>query len=51
VIADDTRLSDAVRTALDSMAGEGVLAAIRAKWVGDLPTFAVPVAGDETGTP
>jgi ABC-type amino acid transport substrate-binding protein len=51
VSTDDTKLSDAVRSALDSMAGEGVLSAIRAKWVGDLPTFAVPVAADETGTP
>ena len=51
VSADDTKLSDAVRTALDSMAGEGVLSAIRAKWAGDVPTFAVPTAADETGTP
>ena len=51
VSADDAKLADAVRAALDSMAGDGVLSAIRTKWVGDLPAFAVPVAADETATP
>jgi ABC-type amino acid transport substrate-binding protein len=50
VAADNTRLADAVRTALDSMAGEGVLAAIRSKWVGTLPALAVPASDAVTAT-
>jgi len=37
VAAENSTLSDAVRTALDELAADGVLGSIRAKWVGDLP--------------
>ena len=34
---DNTELADMVRVALDKLAADGVLDAIRAKWVGELP--------------
>ena len=50
VTASNTTLGDAVRTTLDSMAGNGVLSAIRAKWVGALPVLVVPVSDVATST-
>ena len=44
VTKDATQLETAVREALDSLAADGVLDAIRSKWVGDLPQLKV----DET---
>lgn len=41
VAAENTALSDAVRTALDELAADGVLDSIRRKWVGDLPELTV----------
>jgi polar amino acid transport system substrate-binding protein len=37
VAAENAALSDAVRSALDELAADGVLGSIRAKWVGELP--------------
>ena len=48
--AENTALSDAVRTALDSLAADGVLRTIRTKWVGELPTLEVPVSEDASGS-
>jgi polar amino acid transport system substrate-binding protein len=47
---DNTVLGDAVRTSLDSMAADGVLDAIRSKWVGNLPKLAVPASADSSGS-
>lgn len=47
VATDNSSLSDAVRAALDELAADGVLDAIRSKWVGTLPRLTVP-AGTET---
>jgi len=38
---DNQALGDAVRAQLDALAADGVLDAIRAKWVGELPRLAV----------
>ncbi|MDR3687390.1 MAG: ABC transporter substrate-binding protein [Coriobacteriia bacterium] len=48
VSADNSRLGDAVRLTLDSMASDGVLEAIRATWVGGLPKL--PLAGEDAST-
>jgi len=48
VSADNTRLGDAIRTTLDSMAADGVLETIRATWVGALPKL--PLASEDTST-
>ena len=48
VDADNTRLGDAVRSALDALAADDVLSAIRVKWVGALPTLTTPAS--DTGT-
>lgn len=37
VVPENTELEQAVRTALDKLAADGVLDTIRSKWVGDLP--------------
>jgi ABC-type amino acid transport substrate-binding protein len=50
VAVDNTKLADAVRTSLDSLAAEGVLAAIRYKWVGALPMLTVPVSDSPSST-
>lgn len=46
VAADNTRLSDAVRTTLDRLIADGALDAIRTAWVGSLPKL--PLQSDET---
>jgi polar amino acid transport system substrate-binding protein len=48
VATDNTRLADSVRVALDQLAADGVLEAIRTKWVGSLPRLAVPGSAEET---
>ena len=58
VSADNTRLSDEIRTTLDSLAADGVLDTIRATWVGGLPklplasqdTSGIPAASEDTST-
>lgn len=47
---DNSTLGDAVREALDGLAADGVLDALRQKWVGDLPKLAVAGAGQGTET-
>jgi ABC-type amino acid transport substrate-binding protein len=42
VAADNTKLADAMRTTLDTMAADGVLDAIRSAWVGSLPKLPLP---------
>ncbi|HSK47853.1 MAG TPA: transporter substrate-binding domain-containing protein, partial [Coriobacteriia bacterium] len=37
VAVENTTLADAVRSALDELAADGVLESVRKKWVGDLP--------------
>ena len=39
---DNTELADAVRASLDTLAADGVLRTVRAKWVGDVPDLQVP---------
>lgn len=51
VAADNTELSDLVRTELDGLAADGVLSALRRKWVGDLPALTGETAADSTATP
>jgi polar amino acid transport system substrate-binding protein len=41
---DATELEEALRSALDQLAADGVLATIRAKWVGDLPELETEAA-------
>jgi ABC-type amino acid transport substrate-binding protein len=41
VAADSGELEQAVRTALDTLAAQGVLDTVRTKWVGDLPELAI----------
>ena len=50
VAPDNTALADATRSALDSLAADGVLDTIRLKWVGDLakPKVAASVSASET---
>ncbi len=48
VATSNTRLADAVRTSLDALAGDGVLSAIRSKWVGALPALTVPMSDETT---
>lgn len=50
VATDNTTLEDAVRVALDGMAGDGILDAVRTKWVGSLPKLDVPTSSDETSS-
>jgi hypothetical protein len=42
VAANNTKLSDAVRTTLDGLASDGALDAIRSAWVGSLPKLPLP---------
>jgi polar amino acid transport system substrate-binding protein len=42
---DATELETQVRAVLDALAADGTLDTIRSKWLGDLPTLAVPPAG------
>lgn len=42
VAKDNAALADAIRTSLDGLASDGVLRAVRTKWVGDLPELALP---------
>jgi len=53
VASENTALSDAVRTALDTLAADGVLDQIRATWVGDLPELDTvgATSAEETATP
>lgn len=50
---DNTALGDKVRSALDELAADGILDALRLKWVGDLPKLAVSgsqTTSETTGT-
>lgn len=49
--AVNTPLGDAVRSALDDLAADGVLDTLRRKWVGDLPQLSGPASSEETATP
>ncbi len=51
VAADNVALQDAVREALDTMAADGLLDAIRRKWVGELPELRVDRGEESTTTP
>jgi len=51
VAKDSSELEARVREVLDAMAADGTLAAIRAKWVGDLPDIRVNASAEQTGTP
>ena len=57
VAADNTKLADAVRQTLDSLAGDGALDTIRSKWVDALPKLPLtsgdesPAQGATTSTP
>ncbi|MHB8925339.1 MAG: substrate-binding periplasmic protein [Coriobacteriia bacterium] len=48
---DATELETAVRETLDALSAEGVLDAIRAKWVGSLPKLEGDASEDSTVTP
>ncbi len=50
VALDNVALGDAVRNALDSLAADGVLDAIRAKWVGSLPKLKLPESADSSSS-
>lgn len=45
VSSDKPLLESDIRSALDSLAAEGVLATLRRKWVGDLPQLQMPSIG------
>lgn len=51
VAADNSRLADAVRDALDGLVGDGVVSAIRSKWVGALPRLTLPTESEDTSSP
>ncbi|MDI6712075.1 MAG: ABC transporter substrate-binding protein [Anaerosomatales bacterium] len=51
VAKDSAELEMSVREVLDAMAADGTLAAIRAKWVGDLPDIRADASAEQTGTP
>lgn len=51
VSTQNTTLEDAVRKALDGLAGDGVLSAVRTKWVGSLPNLASQGAADASASP
>lgn len=51
VAEENTTLAEAVRTALDELAADGVLDTIRRKWVGDLPTLMGLESEDATSAP
>jgi polar amino acid transport system substrate-binding protein len=46
VAQDNPELNDAVRQALDELATDGVLDAVRTKWVGDLPELRIAEESD-----
>lgn len=48
---DATELETAVRETLDTLSAEGVLDAIRAKWVGSLPKLEADESEESTATP
>lgn len=50
VATENTTLEDAVRKALDGLAADGILDAVRSKWVGNLPRLDVPTSLEATGT-
>jgi len=50
VLPDNTKLSDATREALDGLAADGVLDAIRSKWVGDLGKLKVAASDEASET-
>lgn len=49
VLADNSKLSDAVRKSLDSLAADGALDTIRATWVGALPHL--PLSAGDASAP
>jgi len=49
VAADNTKLADAVRQTLDSLAGDGALDTIRSTWVGGLPRLPL-ISADQSTT-
>ena len=51
VTADNTKLGDTIREALDGLAADGVLKAIRQKWVGGLPALTAAPSSDASTTP
>jgi len=51
VMKDATDLETAIRKELDALASEGVLDAIRTKWVGTLPPLEAAPSADATPTP
>jgi len=51
VAAENTKLGDAVRDALDALAADGVLDAIRRKWVDGLPELVLSPSVDASATP
>lgn len=51
VAKDSPELETSVREVLDTMAADGTLAAIRAKWVGGLPEMQGDAGAERTGTP
>ncbi len=50
VALDNTKLADAVRSTLDGLSADGVLEAIRSKWVGSLPKLALPKGLESTAS-
>jgi len=50
VALDNVALGDAVRTTLDGLSADGVLAAIRTKWVGSLPKLKLPQSADTSSS-
>lgn len=48
VNAENTDLADAVRSALDELAADGVLDSVRSKWLGDLPQLKAPKSDEAT---
>jgi ABC-type amino acid transport substrate-binding protein len=50
VALDNVKLGDAVRAALDGLAADGVLDAIRSKWVGELPKLQLPESVDASSS-
>ena len=50
VAPDNAKLGDPVRAALDGLAADGVLSAIREKWVAGLPKLKLPTTADAGGS-
>jgi ABC-type amino acid transport substrate-binding protein len=50
VALDNVKLADAVRTGLDALSADGVLDAIRTKWVGELPDLQLPESLDSSSS-